>query len=55
VARSLLWFQSLPKEMKSVSYGSDMGMIETEWFVFGLEGSSRKKGDDDGDDEEKKA
>jgi len=55
VARSLLWFQSLPKEIKIVWYGSDMSMIEMEWFVFGLEGSSRKKGDDDGDDEEKKA
>ena len=55
MARSLLWFQSLPKEMKIVSYGNDMSMIETEWFVFGLEGSSRKKEDDDGDDKEKKA
>jgi len=41
--------------MKIVSYGNDMSMTETEWFVFGLEGSSRKKEDDDGDDEEKKA
>ena len=55
MARSLLWFQSLPKEIKNVLYGSDMSMIETECFVFGSGGSSRKKGDDDGDDEEKKA
>jgi hypothetical protein len=32
-----------------------MSVIETEWFIFGLEGSSRKKEDDDGDDEGKKA
>ena len=43
--------------MKDISYSNDMSMIETRWFIFGLEGKSRKKEeeDDDDDDEEKKA
>ena len=55
MAGALLWFHRRPKEMKILSYGSDMCMIEMEWFIFGLEGESRKKEhDDDDDDEEKK-